>query len=475
MARHDYNFRPNPKWEDGFFVPPAPVPMPKHPGTWSRLDIFDSIMAMSRNSILATTNYSMSEYDAHAEALGQTIIIPTSPDAIRYIFIENAANYGMHPIRQSLLKPAMNEGLLTAEGEVWRKAKRALSPIFTPRHIRNFPDPMRRVTESNFATVFPNGATIAADEAFLKLAYAVLSETLFSGEIDDELEGILPDIAALMRTLGKPDPLDFINAPKWIPRLTKIGWRKPVNRMRTKIRTLAVSRRDRIDRGETVPEDFLTLLLTTETDSGEKLSDSQVEDQILTFIGAGHETTSRALTWLSYLLSQDTKARTRVEAELDALDTSTPPESWIDHMPIAMACFNEGMRLYPPAPFISRIALEDDVINGQGIPKGSTALVNLWALHRHRKHWERPDVFDPDRFLGERAKSIGRFDFLPFGVGHRVCIGQRFALQEAAVMMAVLFRKIRLNWIDGEAHPWPLMRITTRPQETLKMNVEWQT
>ncbi len=474
MARHNYNFRPEPRWKDGFFIPPAPVPMPKHPGTWSRLDVFDSIKAMTRNPILATTKTSMTLEDATGEALGQIILIPTSPEAIRHIFIENASKYGMHPIRQAILKPALNEGLLTAEGEAWRQVKRVLSPIFTPRHIGQFSGPMRKVTENNCPDVFPNGEIVAADEAFLKLAYMVLSETLFSGEIDAEIDQALPDIAALMRSLGKPDIMDIFYAPKWLPRLTRLGWRKPVNRMRGKIRELAATRRRRIDEGEAVPEDFLTLLLTTKTDTSEPLSNDQVEDQMMTFIAAGHETTSRALTWLSYLLSQETEARTCLESEVDALDMSQPTETWADHIPFAMACFNEGMRLYPPAPFISRMALEDDEVKGQPIAKKSTILINLWSLHRHRNHWERPDMFDPNRFLGAKAETIGRFDFLPFGVGHRVCIGQRFALQEAAIMMTVLFRKIRLNWIEGEAHPWPLMRVTTRPQEPLKMKVEWR-
>ncbi len=472
MARHDYKFRPEPRWESGFFVPPAPIPMPKPLDDWSKLDTFDSIRAMSKNPILSTTKASTTENDVIGKSIGQTIAIFTSPKSIKHVFIENAVNYGMHPIRQSLLKPALKDGLISADGDIWRVARRALSPIFTPRHIGEFPEPMRRATESMLPDVFPDGQIIEADEGFLKLAYAVLSETLFSGEIDGNLNDTLRDIAVFMDALGKPDPLDIIDAPKWIPRLSKMGWRKAVNRMRAQIRVVYNSRRQRIERNEDVPQDFLTLLLTTKTSDGDPLSADQVEDQIMTFIGAGHETTSRALTWLSYLLSQDVKTRDRFETEIDALDMAQPTKSWIEQMPFAMACFNEGMRLYPPAPFISRIALDEDKIDEKIIPKGATALINLWSLHRHESHWENPNAFDPDRFMRERAKEIGRFSFLPFGVGHRVCIGQRFALQEAAVIMAVIFKKVRLNWIEGEAHPWPLMRITTRPQETLRMQVE---
>lgn len=472
MSRHDYKFRPDPKWEAGFFVPPAPVPMPKPLDEWSRMDVFDSIIAMSRNPINATTKASMTEDDVMSEAMGQTVVVVTSPEAIRHIFIENAANYGMHPVRQSILKPALKDGLIAAEGEIWRKARRALSPIFTPRHIGEFPEPMRRVTEEMLDETFPHGKIIEADEGFLRLAYGVLSETLFSGEIDENLDETLKDIATFMNVLGKPDPLDLIEAPKWLPRLTKIGGGKAIARMRAQVREVTDQRRQRIENGEDVPKDFLTLLLTTKTDDGEPLSGDQVEDQIMTFIGAGHETTSRALTWLSYLLSQDTKTRERFEAEIDDLDMNRPAKDWIDQMPFAMACFNESMRLYAPAPLISRIALGDDKIDGKVIPNGATTFINLWALHRHEAHWERPNSFDPKRFLGERAKTIGRFDFLPFGVGHRVCIGQRFALHEAAIMMAVIFKRVRLNWIDEQTHPWPLMRITTRPEKTMRMRVE---
>jgi cytochrome P450 len=472
MSRHDYKFRPDPKWEAGFFVPPAPVPMPKPLDEWSRMDVFDSILAMSRNPINATTKASMTEEDVMSDAIGQTVVVVTSPEAVRHIFIENAANYGMHPVRQSILKPALKDGLIAAEGEIWRKARRALSPIFTPRHIGDFPEPMQRVTEAMVPDVFPDGEIIEADEAFLKLAYGVLSETLFSGEIDNNLDDALKDIATFMNVLGKPDPLDLIEAPKWLPRLTKLGGRKAIARMRAQVTEVSDRRRHRIDAGKDVPKDFLTLLLTTKTDDGERLSGDQVEDQIMTFIGAGHETTSRALTWLTYLLSQDTKTRGRFEAEIDDLDMTQPTKDWINHIPFAMACFNESMRLYAPAPLISRIALGEDKIDERTIPKDATTFINLWSLHRHRAHWDKPDSFDPDRFMGDRAKTIGRFDFLPFGVGHRVCIGQKFALQEAAVMMAVVFKAVRLNWVDEEDHPWPLMRITTRPEKSLRMQVE---
>lgn len=474
MARHDYKFRPGPKWEDGYFVPPAPIPIPKHPDNWTMLDNIDSILAMSRNPVTASTEASMTSEDVLVSFLGQDLLAATSSEAIRYIFIENAKNYRLHPIRQAILKTALKEGLITAEGESWKFARRALSPVFVPRSTKSFAMAMAEVTKKMLPDMFPDGEVVDISESFLKLAYGVLSQTLFSGEIDGQSEDAMQEISRFLNALGKADPMDVIMAPKWVPRVTKLGGQNAINKLRSQVLEKSKDRRDRIDSGKDVPDDFLTLLLLTKTDEGETFTDAQIVDQLITFIGAGHETTSRALTWLGYLLSQDKSSRAKIEKELDQLNMELPAEDWIDKIPFAMACFNESMRLYPPAPIISRQAIEADEINGKTVPKDCSVLINLWSMHRHRQHWDRPDAFDPGRFMGERGKSIDRFAFLPFGVGHRVCIGQRFALQEAAVMMAVLFRKIRLNWLDNEPHPWPMMRITTRPQEPLRLRVEWR-
>jgi cytochrome P450 len=402
------------------------------------------------------------------------MIVVTSPEAIRHMFIENAKNYRMHPVRQAVLKPVLKDGLVTAEGEDWKFARRALSPVFVPRQVESFAASMASVTDKMLTDCFPDGEVMDISESFLKLAYGVLSETLFSGEIDGQSDEALRNISDFLSALGKADPLDILMAPKWLPRVTKLTGQGSVKRLRADVLRLAKDRRLRLEAGTEVPNDFLTRLLQTKTDDGVGFTDEQIVDQLATFIGAGHETTSRALTWLCYLLSQDTASLAKVETEIDNLDMEQSPKDWLDDIPLSMACFNESMRLYPPAPLISRQAIDADELADKTIAKDCGVLINLWSLHRHRAHWDRPDSFDPNRFMGDRAKSIDRFHFLPFGVGHRVCIGQRFALQEAAVIMSILFRKIRLHWVDGEAHPWPLMRVTTRPEKPLRMRVEWR-
>ena len=470
MPRHDYSFRPAPRWEGGYFVPPAPVPAPGRPDDWSLKETVDSIRAMARNPVEATTQISTEGNDPQGSLLGVSVTVATTPELIRHVFIDNVENYVMSRPRQAMLRPALKDGLLTAEGETWRTARRALAPVFVPRHTRTFAPVMRTTTEARMDEIFGVG-DVEVDAALLNLSYAVLSETLFSGELESEVDQTLEDVALFLEALGTPHVLDLFYAPEWIPRPSKRKGLAAIKRLRHQVLRLAQARRARLKAGEDVPEDFLTLLLRTEDETGAKLSDAQIEDQLITFIGAGHETTSRALTWLVYLLSQDKAARAKLEAEIDGLDPNLPPEDWAAALPWTMACFEEGMRLYPPAPFLGREAVKDDYIGDVTVKARSALLVNLWALHRHNRHFVRPNRFDPTRFLPERRKDIPRFAYFPFGIGQRVCIGQRFAMQEAAVMMAVIFRRYRFEWIDAEPHPWPLMRITTRPQTPLRMHV----
>jgi cytochrome P450 len=238
-----------------------------------------------------------------------------------------------------------------------------------------------------------------------------------------------------------------------------------VKRLRANIFELASARRAKMAAGQDVPNDLLSLMLTEA-----EFTDEQLKDQLITFIAAGHETTSRALTWLFYLLSQDEAARERLEIEVDALDTSLPVKDWPDQLPWTKACFEESMRLYPPAPFLSRQLNRAETLGGHALPEDSIVFANLWMLHRHRKLWDQPDAFMPERFLPEARANIGRFQYLPFGLGPHVCIGARFAQLEGIVLTALVARQSRLS-LSGE-HPWPLARITVRPEKPLMMRIE---
>jgi cytochrome P450 len=215
-----------------------------------------------------------------------------------------------------------------------------------------------------------------------------------------------------------------------------------------------------------VPRDLLTLLL-----EADGLGASEIEDNIITFIGAGHETTARALGWTLYLLSKAPAERETVERELDAvLPGLGDPLQWLEALPHTRAAFEEAMRLYPPAPSLNRMAVEADRIGDVEVPAGASLLVMPWLVHRHERLWERPGHFIPARFLPENRAKLDRYQYLPFGVGPRVCIGASFALQEGVIALASLMRHLRFE-DAGTRPPHPVQKITVQPRGGLPMRV----
>ena len=218
-----------------------------------------------------------------------------------------------------------------------------------------------------------------------------------------------------------------------------------------------------------MPADFLTLLLRAEGPDG--LTRGEVEDNIITFIGAGHETTARALGWTLFCLAEAPWEREPVEAEIDNVVASEPdPSKWLEKMPLTRAAFEEALRLYPPAPSINREAIEDDEYGELKIRRGAQVLVMPWTVHRHRLLWEKPDAFIPARFHPGNRDRLDRFQYLPFGAGPRVCIGASFAMQEAMIALAVLMSRFRFDSLP-QTKPWPVQKLTTQPQGGLPMRV----
>jgi len=195
-----------------------------------------------------------------------------------------------------------------------------------------------------------------------------------------------------------------------------------------------------------------------------------VRSNILTFIAAGHETTANTLSWALFLLSQSQEWRERVEAEVDRELRGSAGTGTADRLAETRAVIEETIRLYPPISAISRVALDKDELNGEPVRPGSLIVISPYVLHRHRLLWDRPDAFDPRRFLGNAAATVDRFAYLPFGAGPRKCIGSTFALQEATLVLAAIVRHFSFQLRPGHA-VWPSLRVTLRPANGLPMTI----
>jgi cytochrome P450 len=222
--------------------------------------------------------------------------------------------------------------------------------------------------------------------------------------------------------------------------------------------------------------DLLSMLMSArDEETGEAMTDEQLRVEVTTFLLAGQETTSLALTWTWYLLSQHPRAQRRLEEEIDVVLNGRPPEySDLVNLPYMRMVIDEAMRLYPPAWGFSRQALADDQLGGFRLPRGWLAFVIPYVLHRLPAFWQDPEAFDPERFSPERSADRSKFVYIPFGAGPRQCIGNQFALIETQLSVATFAQSYRLHLKPGHrVDPWPL--ITLRPRFGMPMIIERRT
>ena len=394
------------------------------------------------------------------------------PAAVRHVLLDNAANYRKDDLQLRVLSPGLSNGLLTAEGETWRLQRRSLAPLFSPRQVAEFAPAMQRVAAATVERLGHrrDGAVTDVGELMSRMTLEVLEQTLFSQGLGREPSEFQRAVTNYFDSFGRLDPLDLIGAPAFLPRLGRRRGRPALEFFAEAVDAIIARRKTLLERGGQPPRDLLSLLIAAkDPGTGRGMPEADIRANIITFIGAGHETTANGLTWTLYLLSQSPEWRARAEEQAERAFDPRQPAS-IEQCDVLRAVFEEALRLYPPAAILSRQALADDEILGVRVPAGAVVVVSPYVLHRRRGLWDNPDAFDPSRFLGERRERIDRFAYIPFGAGPRVCIGMPFAMQEAVVILANFLRAFRFELVAG--HPvMPQQRVTLRPRGGMKMHV----
>ena len=455
------------------FRPPAPAPrvLPPNarpsPGAYMRY-----FKIMARNPLEIWTEGHFNELYHLDKIFGRNYAIIHDPKAIRHFLVTNEKNYRLTNIRRAVFEPVTGQGIFVAEGAKWKRTRQALTPVFTPRHVEGFGQAMIAHSRSAAKRLArsENEAVDISDE-MTQLTLNILLACLFSGDEKIDAKRFASDLERLFEAAGMPHPFDLMEAPRWIPRIGRSAALRIVAGLRQQVASIALERKKLANTGAEPPQDFLTLLQRAGEDTGEPLSEDEVIDNLLTFLAAGHETTARSLAWTLYLLANSPDDLRRAEAEIDAATIdNAEPAKWGDELPFLTAVIKESMRLYPAAPILSRTAIGPDVLGDLSIDEGTEVVVSTWVLHRHRKLWRKPDIFDPARFLGDERKTIDRFTYLPFGAGPRVCIGASFAMQEMVIVMATLLRQLRFLPMGGE-EPQPVMRITLQPSTPINLRV----
>jgi cytochrome P450 len=417
-----------------------------------------------------------SEIIVNARRIHGGFVMVNRPDEVERIMVRDIANYRKGNQQQRRLRPGLRDGLLTAEGETWKAGRRVTAPLFSPRAVANaFFDDMVAVTEDMAARWdgAPPGAPFDILAETARLTYEIVSRTVFSGALDEDRLRVHESMALYFETIGRVDLLSFLNLPEWLPTRARRLGRPALEVFRGTVGAAVARRREERAGGPAAKSDLLDRLIdAVDPETGRKMPDDEVFDNVLTFLAAGHETTANTLAWTAYLVALFPWADEEMAAEIGSVTGGGRPDrEAIDRLPFTRAVVDEALRLYPPAAFLGREALADDEIAGRPVRAGTQLLISPWVIHRHRSLWQDPDLFAPDRFLGERRQAIPRGAYLPFGLGPRICIGQAFALQEIVAALAVILPRFRFRLVDGPPVE-PLARITLRPRYGLPLALE---
>ncbi|MFK7746023.1 MAG: cytochrome P450 [Roseobacter sp.] len=391
------------------------------------------------------------------------------PPSLQKMLLEKVEDYPKSKVTKNLLSPAIGDSLFIAEGAHWRWQRRTSAPAFSHRNVSALGPVMTAAADrcaARIATAGPRAVNML--DEMIAATFDVISEVTFSGDGSFDRMAVHDAIESYVSEAGKISLLDVLGAPDWVPRPGRMGSAAAMSEMK---RNADAAIEARAARGQGDVPDLLDLLLNgQDPKSGRKMTTSELRDNLLTFIVAGHETTALTLAWSFYLCAFDQTVQTKAREEAQAaLQGRSATAEDVQNLPYIRQIIDEALRLYPPAGVVSRTAQKKDTLCGADIRPDDTVMIPIYALGRHHLLWEDPDSFDPDRFADRKA--IPRYSYLPFGDGPRICIGASFAVQEAVIFLATLLSKFKFTAVKGR-DPKPVMILTLRPEGGVWLTVE---
>jgi cytochrome P450 len=426
------------------------------------------LRTIARNSVSALDEELFDELVVPRRYLWRRVFFVSDPEGIKRVFLDNVENYPRYRYIRRLFQAGLGTGSLGTEGELWQRHRRISAPALDNRALA--PDvPAMIASAERTATQlehYASGAAIDIEPGVAHLLLGLWNLVLTGG--DPAAEAMLEGLAKYPR---KPRLVDFTALGRLLDplrppaqRRQKIGRFYPVMDRLIDARQAAdySGSRDVIWR----------LIHLRDRRTGEGLPRDEVRDEAASIIAGGVSPTARAMTWIWYLLGEHPEAQARLHDELDTVLGGNPPTAaQLPQLTYTRQVIDEAMRLYPPIPGILREAAGEDVLCGYRVPPRSVIAILPWVVHRHRRLWDDPDRFDPDRFLPANAAKRSRFAYVPFAAGPRICVGTTLAMTQMLIAVSAMARRF---WFRAsEEHPVrPEGHISLHPHGGLRMKVE---
>lgn len=395
-----------------------------------------------------------------------------NPDHVKHVLVEHVGRY-TKGVGAQRLSAMLGNGLLTSEGDFWKRQRRLAQPAFHRERlvplVRVMEEEGRRMLERWRARPDPSAPLNLADE-MARTTLSIASRALFSTQVIGEADRVLPALTVAQQEVNGR-VLALFPLPLALPTPGNRAFLRARQTLDAVVFDIIARRR----RGETTAQDLLAMLMEArDADTGESMTDAQLRDELMTLFIAGYETTANALSWTWTLLARHPDVEERARAEVaQVLGDRVPEAEDIPKLRYLSQVIEESMRLHPPAWVMVRQALEEDVVGGFHVPANPRLVVAIspWVIHRQPSLWPEPERFDPDRFTPERSAGRPRMAYLPFGAGQRHCIGNHFAMMEMVLLLAQVLRCYRLRTVPGwKVEEEPLVAL--RPRGGVPMHLD---
>jgi len=448
------------------YIPPYPFRYEQMPPVWT-------LIGMAKRNFLAI--WGVDDFQSRLRSkkvFTRDLVVCNRPDVVREAFQTNhEVLQRKSPQMRHALEPLLGDGLFISDTETWAKRRKVVAPIIHGSRVKGFAPIMIDTIDEKRAewSALGDGAEIDALAEMAHLTAEIICRTIFGRQLGKNYAAeVVQGFSEYQRHIDQIDLLSLFGLPEWLPRFRGRAVKKPVQRIMSVLDEIIDSYEAQKEKGEA---SVIGGLLEARDDDGNPLSRDAIRSEAAVIFMAGHETTANTLAWAWFLLSNCSKSRAKLQAELDTvLAGRTPTFKDVASLPFTRAVIEETLRLYPPVPILAREAMADTTIGGKPIPKGSLVMVVPWLMHRNPVLWSKPDVFYPGRFLNPKAKKPNKYGYVPFSIGPRICAGLQFGLTEAILSLAILAQTFELKLKDG-IDVQPVARLTLRPGDTLPMTL----